>query len=92
MEEHIKKLCFWSFIFLVVGLFLGYGIALRYSIYTPDNIGIMQENSALLANYMEGFQYCDEYCNEMGKVGYIRAITNEHHSCFCYNNSVEDLE
>ena len=84
--ENTKLYIFMSII-LILGLILGYGIALRWAIYVPDDIKILQENSALLSNYQQGFQYCTDYCQSRNKTGYIRAITDEHHSCFCYNNT-----
>lgn len=63
----------------VISILAGIGIMFLFIV---DN----SEELKLLKTYQEAFVLCQGYCQDLNQTGYIRAVDQLHHKCFCYSD------
>ena len=66
-------------ILMIVVIWLGYN-----NLQNSKSLGLIKD-------YQNGFAKCNDYCKSEKLIGYIRAVDDMHHKCFCYNNSDNTL-
>ncbi len=78
-EEFNSKGMIWV-LFVIVMVVAAFALGTRF----PDSQ--LRQDSLMLKQYKQGFEKCTSYCLDNGNLtGYLRAVSEIHHKCFCYN-------
>lgn len=61
-----------------------YGLSINKINNLEDQNILLEKDSILLKQYQNGFQQCRTHCLDNNQTGYIRAVSDLNHKCFCY--------
>ena len=62
-------------------------------VFVYNYISGLKQKTKLLEEYQLGFSKCTDFCQNQDMIGYMRAIDDFQHKCFCYNwsdNSIRE--